>query len=117
MQRAPVGTSAQIISRFMLVLVGIFTIAAARAADPEPGPIALRLHSESRELTLDAVERALAEELKIPTIPADSPQSGGARGVLTVTYRPLTKELVVSYAEAARGTVTRVAKAPERVSE
>ncbi|HEY3255229.1 MAG TPA: hypothetical protein VGJ91_14820 [Polyangiaceae bacterium] len=99
------------------MLAGISASSAARAADPGTRPIAVALHSESSELTLDALEHALTEELEMPTVAADSQASAAARGVLTVTYRPLTKELVVSYSEAARGTLTRVVPAPERVTE
>jgi len=96
-----------------LVFAAVSTSSAARAADPTAAPIAVVLHGESAELSLEALEQALAEELAVPAVPAGSQQGESARGVLTVTYRPLSKELVVSYTDAARGTVTRVVPAPE----
>ena len=103
--------------RIGFALAAIWTSPLAQAAAPETAPIAVVLHSESTELTFDALDRALTEELGTSMVPADSLPGTGARGVLTVTYRPLTKELVVSYSEAARGTVTRVVPAPERVAD
>ena len=98
-------------------LAGLLTNSGAHAAAPEKAPIAVILHSESTELTLDALDRALSDELGTSVVPADSLPGSAARGTVTVTYRPLTKELVVSYSEAARGTVTRVVTAPERVAD
>jgi len=89
----------------------------ARAAAPDAAPVAIVLHSEGAELTLEALQRALIAELALPVVPADAPESASKRGVLTVTYRPQTKELVVSYSDAARGTVTRVVPAPDRAVE
>lgn len=117
MQRATVGGWSQHWARIALVLIGISITPAARAADPGPGPIAVILHSESEVLSFDALVRALNEELEAPTVPGDSPNSSTARGVLTVTYHRQAKELVVSYSDAARGTVTRVVPAPEQESE
>ena len=88
----------------------------ARAADPEAAPIAVALHSESPELTFAAVAHALSEQLRVRTVVADT-SSTAAGGTLTVTYHPQSKELVVSFSDPARGTVTRVAPAPERVTE
>jgi hypothetical protein len=116
MQRVALGGGAKSLVKIAFLMAWSLTSSAARAADPA-APIAVVLHSESPELTQDLLERALTEELGIAAVPANSPESTAARGVLTVTYRPRTRELVVSYSEAARGTVTRVVPAPERVPE
>lgn len=61
--------------------------------------------------------RALTIELNIPTVAAASSDSRATRGVLTVTYHPQSKELVVNCSETARGTVTRVVAAPDNATE
>jgi len=117
MERA--GRSGAILAWWVTALgFGVFlTAVAARAADPEAAPVAVVLHSETSSPTWDALQRALEEELAMPVVPASTPESAGARGMLTVTYRAQTKELVVSYSDAARGTVTRVVPAPERAAD
>jgi len=105
------------LGRIALLLCALSVAAPARATDPAAEPIALVLHSESAELSFDALALALGKELNVPTVASGSPSSASARGVLTVTYHPQTKELVVSYSDAARGTVTRVVPAPDRESE
>jgi hypothetical protein len=117
MQSAAAAIPVRILIHVALLLVVLSLSVAARAAAPGSAAIAVVLHSESAELTLDALNRALVEELGMPAVPVDSLGSAGARGVLTVTYRPVTKELIVSYSEAVRGTVTRVVPAPERVTD
>src|SRR6478735_469727 len=115
MLRATVGVSVRHLARIALLLVGVALHSVARAADPASGPITVSLHSESSDLSYDALARALTEELGESTVTAD--EGAAARGVLTVTYRPRTKELVVSYSHPARGTVTRVVPAPDRVND
>lgn len=117
MQRLGFGVWARYLGRIALFLAGLCVTTAARAADPAAAPIAVILHSESAELSFDALTQALGEELKAPTVPGDASSNEGTRGVLTVTYRPQTKELVVSYSDAIRGTVTRVVPAPEHEHE
>jgi hypothetical protein len=114
MQRLRLRAWAQYLAQIAVFLGGFVITVSARAADPGAAPIAVVLHSESAELSFDSLTRALDAELPAPTVPADSPSSAEARGVLTVTYRPQTKELVVSYSDATRGTVTRIVPAPER---
>ena len=116
MERSAVGTW-EGLARIALVVGFLSSSVTARAADPAVSPIALVLHSESSELSFDTLAHAVSEELGAPSVAADSPDSAAARGVLTITYRPRTKELVVSYSDRARGTVTRVVPAPERVAE
>lgn len=117
MQRFGFRISAPKLSRIALFLGALSITTPARAADPAAEPIALVLHSESTELSFDALALALDKELNVPTVASDSPSSASAKGVLTVTYHPQTKELVVSYSDAARGTVSRVVPAPDRESE
>jgi hypothetical protein len=86
-------------------------------SEADQRPITVALHTESTELTLDAVRAAVAEELGVRTVTADSKESFGSRGVLTVTYRASTRELAITYSEVERGTITRIVPAPDRVED
>ena len=89
----------------------------ASASTIDTRPVTIVLHSESSELTLESVRQAVSDELGIETVFANSKESIGSRGVLTITYRPLTKELAITYSDTARGTVTRIVPAPERSAD
>jgi hypothetical protein len=105
--------------RGMVIALGLLLCAHARAADSaaDMRPVTVVLHSDSSEPTLAAVQSAVAEELGVAALGADSQASAAARGVLTVTYRSDTKELAISYSDATRGTVTRIVPAPERAAD
>ena len=113
-------------------VAGLFPCVPAYAVEPggqpgaggtaEPGgghedlrPVIVVLHSENVGLIFENVARAVAEELGIPAVSAGSAESATARGVLTITYRPTTRELAITYADPVRGTVTRVVPAPDSV--
>jgi len=80
-------------------------------------PVTVALHTDSAELTLDAVRAAEEEELTMRTVPSDSKESFGSRGVLTITYRAHSKELAISYSDVERGVITRIVPAPEVVAD
>ena len=86
-------------------------------SEADQRPVTVVLHTESTELTLDAVRAAVAQELGVRTVTADSKESFGSRGVLTVTYRASTRELAITYSEVERGTITRIVPAPDRVED
>ncbi len=86
-------------------------------AAPDPRPVTVVLHSDSAELGIDALRAAVEEELNLRTVSADSTESFGSRGVLTVTYRARNKELAISYSDVERGVITRIVPAPDRVAD
>jgi hypothetical protein len=88
--------------------------ATTTAASDDLRSVTVVLHTDSGEPSLEAVQRAVSEELGVPALTGNSKESFASRGVLTVTYRARTKELAITYSDAARGTVTRVVPAPER---
>jgi len=45
------------------------------------------------------------------TVPSDSKESFGSRGVLTITYRARSRELAISYSDVQRGVITRIVPA------
>ena len=87
------------------------------AAPADTRPVSVVLHTESNEVTLESVRQAVSDELGIAAVTGNSKESFGSRGVLTITYRPATQELAITYSDAARGTVTRVLPAPEHATD
>ena len=87
------------------------------AAAVDTRPVNVVLHTDSNEVTLESVRQAVSEELGVEALTGNSTESFGSRGVLTVTYRPATQELAITYSDAARGTVTRIVPAPEHAAD
>jgi hypothetical protein len=75
------------------------------------------VHSDSPEVNAQALRQAVAAELGAEVVLQNSPLASQASARLTISYRPSTRELAVSFASATRGTVTRVVEAPESAGE
>ncbi|MFO0677845.1 MAG: hypothetical protein U0169_15010 [Polyangiaceae bacterium] len=97
-------------------LVGAFFAASMErvAAAGELGtvPVILVFHSDSSDVAVADLRRALSARLGSPVVSPED-RVPAVRGTVTVTYRRAAGELAVSYDEAGRGTVARIIKAPK----
>ncbi len=94
---------------------------AAEAREPadgaDGGVTVLELHSDAPELDFEALRAAIAAELGVEVVAQTSDRAERAVARVTVSLRPGARELAVSYATPARGTITRVVEAPSASSE
>ncbi len=81
------------------------------------GVTSLDVHSDSPDVSAEALRVAVAAELGVEVVLLSSERAASATGRVTVAYRPAARELAVSYSSAAHGTVTRVVEAPATASE
>ena len=80
----------------MAVSVSLCASAHATDSTADTRAVAVVLHSDGPEPTFAEMQSALADELGVPAVAADSQGSSAVRGVLTVTYHAATKELAIS---------------------
>jgi hypothetical protein len=79
-------------------------------------PVVVAVRAEGRELDASNVRAEIARELGVPaTAPEGAPSV--TRGTVTVTWRAMTRELVVGFQHPERGNLTRVVDAPEGQAE
>jgi len=96
-------------------------VAAASAGTTEDAGVAgvtsLDVHSDSPEVSAEALRQAVAAELGAEVVLQGSERAALASARVTVSYRPSMRELAVSFASTRHGTVTRVVEAPASPSE
>jgi hypothetical protein len=110
-----------------LVVMGVAGEARAQPVEPtttnagasavETGPTSLDVHSDSPEVSVEALRSAIATELGTEVVLQGSERARVANARVTISYRPASKELAVSYASATHGTVTRVVEAPASAAD
>lgn len=87
------------------------------AEEAVTGVTSLDVHSDSPEVSAEALRQAVAAELGAEVVLQSSQRAALAGARVTVSYRPSTRELAVSFASTRHGTVTRVVEAPASPSE
>jgi hypothetical protein len=94
---------------------------AAEVAAEQRGTVgettSLDVHSDSPDVSAEALRDAIAAELGVEVALQGSEHAAAAASHVTVTFRADTRELAVSVTSARSGTVTRVVEAPPAASE